>query len=56
MAYIQKAGLLLISTAWATSAVVLAVGTGCAICAASDLYGRESGTPWTCSHPAGLSY
>jgi hypothetical protein len=39
MAYIQGVGLLLISSAWATSAVVLALGTGCAICAASDLYG-----------------
>jgi hypothetical protein len=34
----RLARLLLISTAWATSAVVLALGTGCAICAASDLY------------------
>ena len=38
VAYIQGTALLLISSAWATSAVVPGLGVGCAICAASDLY------------------
>jgi hypothetical protein len=39
-AYLGGTTLLLISSAWATSAVVLVLGIGCAVVAASDLYTR----------------
>jgi hypothetical protein len=39
-AYLGGAGLLLISSAWAMSAVVLALGIGSAVVVASDLYTR----------------
>ncbi len=39
-AYIGGTTLLLISSAWATSAVVLVLGIGCAVITASDLYTR----------------
>jgi hypothetical protein len=39
-AYLQGTSLLLISSAWATSAVLLVLGSGCAIAAASDLHTR----------------
>jgi hypothetical protein len=38
--YLGGAGLLLISSAWAMSAVVLALGIGSAVIVASDLYTR----------------
>ena len=40
VAYLNGTGLVLISTAWATSAVILAGGLGCAVLAAGDLYTR----------------
>ena len=39
-AYVQGVSLLLISSAWATTAVVLVLGTGCAVIAAGDLFTR----------------
>jgi hypothetical protein len=39
-AYLGGTTLLLISSTWATSAVVLVLGIGCAVVAASDLYTR----------------
>jgi hypothetical protein len=39
-AYLGGTTLLLISSAWAMSAVVLVLGIGCAVVAASDLYTR----------------
>ena len=39
-AYLQGASLSLISSTWATTAVALVLGIGCAISAASDLYTR----------------
>ena len=41
-AYLQRASLWLISSAWATSAVIVVVGVigGCAVSSAEDLYGR----------------
>jgi len=39
-AYLGGTTLLLISSTWATSAVVLVLGLGCAVVAASDLYTR----------------
>lgn len=39
-AYLQGTSLLLISSSWATTAVVLVLGTGCAVSAAGDLYTR----------------
>jgi hypothetical protein len=39
-AYLGGTTLLLISSTWATSAVVLVIGIGCAVVAASDLYTR----------------
>jgi hypothetical protein len=39
-AYMAGTTLLLVSSAWATSAVALVLGTGCAVSAASDLYTR----------------
>lgn len=39
-AYLAGAQLLLVSSAWATSAVVLALGFGCAASATGDLYTR----------------
>jgi hypothetical protein len=39
-AYLGGTSLLLISSAWATSAVVLVLGLSCAVVAASDLYTR----------------
>jgi hypothetical protein len=39
-AYVQGVSLLLISSAWATTAVVLVLGVGCAISAIGDLYTR----------------
>lgn len=40
VAYLSGTSLLLISTAWATSAVILVWGIGCAVLAAGDLYTR----------------
>jgi hypothetical protein len=39
-AYLQGMGLPLVSTAWATSAVVMVLGIGCAVSATGDLYTR----------------
>jgi hypothetical protein len=39
-AYLGGTTLLLISSTWATSAVILVLGIGCAVVAASDLYTR----------------
>jgi hypothetical protein len=39
-AYLQGTGLALVSTAWATSAVVMVLGIGCAVSATGDLYTR----------------
>jgi hypothetical protein len=39
-AYLGGTSLLLISSAWATSAVVLLLGIGCAVVAGGDLYTR----------------
>lgn len=39
-AYLGGSSLLLISSAWATSAVVLLLGIGCAVTAGRDLYTR----------------
>jgi hypothetical protein len=39
-AYLQGTSLLLISSAWATSAMLLVLGSGCAIAAAGDLHTR----------------
>ncbi len=39
-AYLGGTSQLLISSAWATSAVLLFLGTGCAVIAAGDLYTR----------------
>lgn len=39
-AYLGGTGLLLISSAWATSAVVLVLGIGCAVIGGGDLYTR----------------
>jgi hypothetical protein len=41
-AYLQRTSLWLISSAWATSAVIVVVGVigGCAVSSAEDLYGR----------------
>ena len=39
-AYLQGTSLLLISSTWATSAVVLVLGIGCAVIGGSDLYTR----------------
>ena len=39
-AYLGGTSLLLISSTWATSAVVLVLGIGCAVLAAGDLYTR----------------
>jgi hypothetical protein len=44
-AYLGGAGLLLISSAWAMSAVVLALGLGSAVVVASDLYTRPQPRP-----------
>jgi len=44
-AYLQGTGLLLISSAWATTAVVLVLGIGCAVAAAGDLYARPQPRP-----------
>jgi hypothetical protein len=38
--YLGGTSLLLISSAWATSAVILVLGTGCAVVASCDLYTR----------------
>jgi hypothetical protein len=40
VAYLGGTTLLLISSTWATSAVILVLGIGCAVVAASDLYTR----------------
>jgi hypothetical protein len=37
-AFLQGTSLLLLSTAWATTSVVLVLGTGCALAGAGDLY------------------
>ncbi len=39
-AYLEGSNMLLISSAWATSAVVLVLGAGCAVSATGDLYTR----------------
>jgi hypothetical protein len=39
-AYMQGTSLLLISSAWATTAVVMVLGIGCAVIVAGDLYTR----------------
>jgi hypothetical protein len=36
--YLQGMGLPLVSTAWATSAVIMVLGIGCAVSATGDLY------------------
>jgi hypothetical protein len=43
--YLGGAGLLLISSAWAMSAVVLALGLGAAVIAAADLYTKPQPRP-----------
>ena len=40
VAYLEGTSQLLISSAWATSAVILLLGSGCAVLAAGDLYTR----------------
>ncbi len=40
VAYLQGASLSLISSTWATTAVALVLGIGCAVSAAGDLYTR----------------
>ena len=40
VAYLEGTSLVLISSAWAISAVVLLLGIGCAVLAAGDLYTR----------------
>lgn len=37
-AYLEGTGILLISSAWATTAVILPLGIGCAVIATGDLY------------------
>jgi hypothetical protein len=44
-AYLAGASLLLISSTWATTAVALVLGIGCAVCAAGDLYTRPQPRP-----------
>src|ERR1022692_3752870 len=45
-AYLQGATLWLISSTGATTAVVLILGGGCAVCAAGDLYTRPQSRPF----------
>ena len=40
VAYLQGTSLLLVSSAWATSAVILVLGISCAVIAGGDLYTR----------------
>jgi hypothetical protein len=40
VAYLEGTSLLLISSTWATSAVILVLGIGCAVVAGGDLYTR----------------
>lgn len=44
-AYLSGSSLLLISSAWATTSVVLVLGIGCAVIAAGDLYTRPQPHP-----------
>ena len=40
VAYLEGSSLLLLSSTWATSAVILVLGIGCAVIAGGDLYTR----------------
>ena len=40
VAYLEGSSLLLLSSTWATSAVILVLGIGCAVVAGGDLYTR----------------
>lgn len=44
-AYLQGAHVLLLSSAWATTAVILLLGMGCAVSATSDLFTRPQPRP-----------